>query len=128
MGMIYNNPKPVRGYRDLIAWQRAVELARHCDSLSERFWRSRRRAIAEQLLKAGVSVPMNIAEGHGRLSHADNVRHLTIALGSLREVDTVFEIFTETLAGPDLDNATVCVDEVGRLLMGLIRKHGTRRL
>jgi four helix bundle protein len=86
--------------------------------------------LGDQMLRAAVSVPGNIAEGRGRLSKADNVRHLCIARGSLNEllshvilaVDYDFTSAANTRVAFDLG------DEVGRMLNAQIRTLGTRRL
>jgi four helix bundle protein len=80
-------------------------------------------ALTNQIRRAVVSIPSNIAEGHGRLHKADFVRCLSIARGSLMELKTQLEI-AEQLDYLDRDasaNAWATANEVGRLLNGLIR-------
>ena len=121
---------PSRGFRDLIVWQRANRMALACDKLAGSLWKTRRRTVGEQLLSAAVSVSSNIAEGHGRTSHADNARHLAIARGSVREVESLLEFLTSVAAVPEfeLEGAMGYADEVARMLTVMIRKHGTRNL
>jgi four helix bundle protein len=77
----------IRDYRDIIAWQRAIELALAvgsiCDALPRRDWE-----LASQMRRAAHSVHSNIAEGNGRGSVADYVRHLFISRASLNELES----------------------------------------
>ena len=79
--------KRIRDYRDLVAWQQAIELALACervaDALPRREWES-----ATQLRRAAKSVHLNIAEGNGRPTTADYLKFLGNARASLNEVDS----------------------------------------
>jgi four helix bundle protein len=107
-----------------------MELVVECYRLAKRLPASERYVLTDQLLRAAVSVPANIAEGHGRLSKSDFVRHLTIARGSLAELDTYLEVTSEVglLTTTHLAKPLDLTDEVGRMLWALIRKLGTRQL
>ena len=124
------NPTLSRGFCDLIVWQRANQLAMECDRLAGLVWATRRRAMADQLIRAAVSVSSNIAEGHGRTSYADNARHQTIARGSVREVESLLEYFkgVSAMRDSELGVAMGYADEVARMLTVMIKKHGTRNL
>jgi four helix bundle protein len=119
----------VRSHRELVAWQKAFALAVICHEIADRIPRPRRTTIAAQLERAALSVPANIAEGHGRFHRADYLRFLDIAHGSLTEVDTHLRLIVACryLAEPRVGEAIALVEEVGRLLGGLIRAlRGTR--
>ncbi len=77
-----------RNYRDLIVWQEAIMLAKAVYLLLEEFPTHEIYALSDQIRRAVVSVPSNIAEGQARRSPAEFRRFLHIALGSLAEVDT----------------------------------------
>jgi four helix bundle protein len=79
--------------------------------------------LTNQLRRAAVSVPANIAEGQGRTSPREFAHHLSIALGSLCEVETHLLIAQRLayLDAPVLDPILTQAAEVGRLLNGLIR-------
>jgi four helix bundle protein len=77
-----------RNYRDLIVWQEGIELAKKVYQLTEKFPRTETYALCDQLRRAAISVPSNIAEGQARKSSGDFNRFLHMALGSLAEVDT----------------------------------------
>jgi four helix bundle protein len=73
------------GFRDLEVWQVAHKLALGCYSLSVEFPKSEVYGMASQLRRSATSVPCNIAEGWGRRSTKEYLRHLSIANGSLEE-------------------------------------------
>ncbi len=77
-----------KNYRELIVWQDAIKIAKAVYQLTEKFPKQETYALADQLRRAVVSVPSNIAEGQARKSPGDFRRFLHIALGSLAEVDT----------------------------------------
>lgn len=122
------NPKVV-SYRDLSAWQAAkalaVEVYRTINAASVR----NDFALVDQLRRAAISIPSNIAEGAGRGTNQDALRFLYIARGSLCELRTQLEVIHE--AG--LLDKRVCeallgrAEEVGRLLGGLVRFRASRR-
>ena len=78
----------VNGYRDLLVWGRAMDLVVETYRLTEAFPREEKYGLVQQLRRAAVSVPSNIAEGHGRDHLGDYLHHLSIANGSLMEVET----------------------------------------
>jgi four helix bundle protein len=78
----------VKSYRDLTVWQRAMELVVSSYALASTFPRSEIYGLSSQLKRAAISVAANIAEGHGRMHTGDYMRHLSIARGSLMELET----------------------------------------
>jgi len=107
-----------------------MQLFTECDRLSERLILNRRFSMGDQMGRAALSIPSNIAEGHGGLSKAVNVRHLAIARGSLFELKTVLLAAQSVaaLSPAELEKAFSFADEVGRMLTSLIRKLGKRTL
>lgn len=83
-----NDKTPAKNYRELIVWQDGIKLVKAVYKLTEKFPRQEVYALADQVRRAAVSVPSNIAEGQARKSPGDFRRFLHIALGSLAEVDT----------------------------------------
>jgi four helix bundle protein len=115
---------PVRSFRDLKVWQRALDLANECRAATEAFPPRRSAGLIAQIENSAGSVPANIAEGAGRRTTPDYLRHLSIANGSLLELEThLVRAAGFGLISPDRLAALValCV-EVGRMLAGLIRK------
>ena len=110
-------------YRELIAWQKAMRLVSRVYELSDHFPADEKFGLTSQIRRAAISVPSNVAEGQGRDSTKEFVRHLSIAYGSLMEVET------QILIGVDLkylDDETAEVflqesAEAGRIINGLMR-------
>jgi four helix bundle protein len=113
----------IRSYRDLLAWQLALELAVAVYRLTTRLPATERYGLMDQTRRAAASVPANIAEGTGRRSTKDYLRSLDIANGSLKELETHLVLgvnlgyYTETEAR----DTTVLAERVAQLLGALIR-------
>lgn len=112
----------VKNYQELIAWQKAMDLVEEVYSASKGFPREEIYGLMSQLRRATVSIPSNIAEGQGRRTTPDFLRHLSIAYGSLREVETQILIATRLryLAAGKCQGLMNMAAEVGRLLNGLM--------
>jgi four helix bundle protein len=80
--------RTVQRFEDLVAWQRGMDLAVHVYELSRQGQFARDFALCDQIHRAGISVPSNIAEGFERGSRAEFHRFLGIAKGSCGEVRT----------------------------------------
>jgi four helix bundle protein len=85
---------PVRTFHDLQIWQRSMELAEAVYAGTTSFPADERFGLTNQMRRAAVSVPSNIAEGHARQSRSDYIRLLRIARGSLAELETQTELAT----------------------------------
>ena len=113
-------------YKDLIVWQKAMKLVRAVYALSKAFPSDERYALTDQLRRAVVSIPSNIAEGNGRASNADYGHFLAIARGSLYETMTQLQIASDLgyieEFPKELDELAV---EVGRMLTSMLKKFGS---
>ena len=112
-----------RGYRNLIAWQKAMDLADRVYDETEG-WPSREMyGLTNQARRAAVSVPANIAEGQGRESLGDFARFLAIAYGSLCELEThLYLAERRSFLDPSaLDGLIALTNEVARLVRGLLK-------
>jgi len=78
----------VNCYRDLIVWQKAMDLVVICYEITKTFAANENYGLTAQLKRAVVSIPANIAEGHGRHGLGEYIHFLGIAQGSLRETET----------------------------------------
>ena len=122
------NPKVV-SYRDLSAWKAAKALAVEVYRVVNVAAVRNDFALVDQLRRAAISIPSNIAEGAGRGTNQDALRFLYIARGSLCELRTQVEVMQE--AG--LLDSRICesllgrAEEAGRLLGGLVRFRASRR-
>ena len=112
-----------RNYRDLIAWQKAMDLAESVYQLTAEFPNDERFSLTSQIRRAVVSIPSNIAEGQGRFTRADFRRFLSIAHGSVREVETQLLLARRLryLGEAQLDQLLELSSEVGRLILGLAK-------
>jgi four helix bundle protein len=111
-----------RHFRDLIAWQKAMGLAREVYLLTEEFPKSETFGLRMQLRRSAVSVASHIAEGHGRLTDAQLRNSLGIARGSLFELETQMQLacdlkFLDKQSAEQLLNAGI---EVAKLINGLL--------
>jgi four helix bundle protein len=110
-------------YRDLIAWERALDLVENAYRVT-RLWPSEELyGLTNQVRRAAMSVPANIAEGQGRIGSRSFEQHLSIAYGSLCEVETHF-IIANRLGYIDLETLEQLLSqttEVARPLRGLMR-------
>ena len=85
-------PNGIRSYRDLEVWKAACDLAEKVYRLVETFPKFESYGLADQMRRAAVSIPSNIAEGAGRLGPVEYRHSLSIALGSLAELRTQVEL------------------------------------
>ncbi len=113
----------VQSYRQLIAWQKAMELVEAIYTATDAFPRDELFGLTSQIRRAAVAVPSNIAEGQGRESTKDFIRFLSIAYGSLMEVETQILIadMRKYVSEADSHNLLNRSAEVGRLINGLSR-------
>jgi four helix bundle protein len=111
----------VRSYRDLIVWQTAMALAKRIYAATESFPKSELYGLVSQLRRCSVSVPSNIAEGHARESTKEYLHHLSIAMGSVAELETQLMLANEFgfLPKSGLDDLLAIADDLGRRLRGL---------
>jgi four helix bundle protein len=116
-------PGVVKFYRDLVVWQQAMDLVVEAYRISALFPRDEKYGLVQQLRRAAVSVPSNIAEGHGRAHLGDYLRHLSIANGSLMELETQMLIAGRMgyLSNDDQARVLAQASKVGQLLSGLTR-------
>ena len=112
----------VKDYRDLIVWQKAMDLVEMVYRLTRRFPKEELYGLTAQIRKAAVSVPSNIAEGQGRRTTAEFLHFLSIANGSLKEVETQI-LVAERLSYIDQQETSEGMElttEVGRLVSDLV--------
>jgi len=113
----------VKSYRDLVVWQKSMILVTEIYLCTRFFPKEEIYGLTSQLKRAVVSIPSNIAEGHGRNSTKEYIHFLSIAYGSLMEVETQLQIavnlkFMEQSEANKMFQATA---EIGRMINGLSR-------
>ncbi len=111
-----------RSYRDLVEWQKAMKFVTAIYEATRQFPNEERYGITNQLRRAAVSVPSNIAEGQARFSQKEFHHFLSQARGSLVEIETQLMIAKELkyLQAAKADILLAAADELGRVLNGLI--------
>ena len=112
-----------QGYRELVAWRRAVDLVERVYRVSADWPPTEIYGLTNQARRAAVSVPFNIAEGQGRTSQKEFAHHLSIAFGSLCEVETHL-LIANRLGFIDLPTFDELIEQttgVAKPLHGLIR-------
>ncbi len=119
----------IRSYRDLLVWQKSMDVADAVLELTSHLDRPQLFALANQLRRSAISTPSNIAEGHGRRSRAEFARFVSIANGSLRESETQLMLLARhhSGSGEEVSRILLQTDEIGRMLNVLYRKLAARR-
>jgi len=119
----------IKSFRDLEIWQRSMALVMDCYRVAEALPHSESFGLALQLRRSAVSIPSNIAEGHGRSATGEYLHHLAIAHGSLMELETQVEIASRL--GYARQESVACILEetadLGRMIHGLARNLKARR-
>ncbi|MGA3056004.1 MAG: four helix bundle protein [Candidatus Korobacteraceae bacterium] len=117
---------PLRSYRELVVWQKAIALVIDVYSITKGFPRDEIYGLTSQLRRSAVSIPSNIAEGQGRATKGEFVQFLCHARGSLFEVETQIVMAKELgyIAPEAEERVTVQVTEVARILNGLLTSLG----
>jgi len=111
-------------FKDLVVWQKAIQLSIEIYRLTASFPDSERFGLSNQLRRASVSIPSNIAEGYGKMTKGEYLSFLGHARGSNGEVQTQL-IIAEALGFGEEESrrlAESLADEVGRMLVVMIRK------
>jgi four helix bundle protein len=113
----------IQSFRDLIVWQKAMELVVRTYRTARQLPRSEQAVLGYQLRKSAVSIPSNIAEGWGRRSTAFYIQHLWTAHGSACELETQVELGRRTslVISEHADLLIQDSAEVGKMLNGLVR-------
>jgi four helix bundle protein len=113
----------ITSFRDLKAWQKAMDLSVEMYELTSDFPREESFGLTNQLRRSAVSIPSNIAEGQGRSGTREFQQFLGISRGSLCKLQTQLEIARRTGLGNSAsrDHAIESSHEVGRILFALLR-------
>lgn len=116
-----------KGFRTLIAWQKAYELTLSVYKLTKEFPKSEIYGLTSQLQRAAVSVPANIAEGYERNHKKEYLQFLYIANGSLAETETYLFLAKDLkyLSQDEYSFIDEKRKETARLLRGLIKSQST---
>lgn len=106
-------------YRELIAWQKAMDLVTHVYDMTKRFPDDERFGLVSQMRRCAVSIPSNIAEGQARNTTGEFKQFIGVARGSIAELTTQI-LIAERLGYLQEGTQTIeKAEEVGRILTGL---------
>ncbi len=113
----------IRHYRDLRVWQKSLELAVDVHRLTKRLPKKDGDGLVSQMRRAAASIPANIAEGHGRNHLGEYLHHLSIAKGSLSELETHLCLAEclEALSHEQVQSLLARTADISRMLAGLTK-------
>src|SRR3989338_7813851 len=116
----------ISSYRDLIVWQRAIDLVTEVYKVTETFPMTERYGLVSQMRRCAVSIPSNIAEGSRRGTRKDFRQFLLIAFGSGAELETQVIVSKKLPLGEHLNFAKTdsLLDEVMKMLNAMIHNLG----
>jgi len=113
----------INTYRELVVWQRAMQLVEDTYKATRDFPREERYGLCSQLQRSAISIPSNIAEGHERRSTAEFLRFMAFALGSIAEVETQVLLAQRLNYLPEAGTARLLdqADQLGRMMRAMHR-------
>ncbi len=119
----------VSHYRELEVWKAGMQLAERCYRATEGFPKREMFGLTSQIRRAAASVPANVAEGQGREHTKEFLRHVSIARGSVMEIETHLILANRVglLPSQELEDLLTLTDRISRMLTGL-KKALYRRL
>lgn len=109
-------------FKELVVWQRAMELAQELYFLTRALPKEEMYALSSQMRRAAISIPSNIAEGNCRTTKKDYVQFLHIAHGSLAELETQLLLTARLYPRLSTTNALALLTEVSKMLTTIIKK------
>ena len=116
-------PGQIRGYRDLIVWQEAMEIAEQVYLLTRSFPREEAYGMTSQMRRCAASIPANIAEGFGRAQRKSFIQFLRVAQGSLKELESHAQLSCRValLSEADLNDLMCQCERLGKRLVRFVR-------
>ncbi len=113
----------LKSYKDFTVWQKAMDLTVEIYKLVKLLPKEETYALSDQMRRAVVSIPSNIAEGHSRNSNREFMNFVSIARGSKSELETQLQICIKLnyLTEQDAENALSLCDEIGKMLTNLMK-------
>lgn len=111
-------------YKNLVIWQKAFDLAMMIYDVADQFPVHEKYGLANQIERAAVSIPSNIAEGYGRSSDKEFYYFLNVARGSLYEVQTQLYIAMgrNYIDAEKAEKINAAIDALGRMISGFLRR------
>ena len=114
----------IKDFKDLFLWQRAMDLVVEVYDLIKKLPKEELFALSDQIRRAAISIPSNIAEGQGRNSSKEFIHFLSIAKGSKAELETQLLLCVRInyLKELEIEKAMSLVEEVGKMLHSLQKR------
>ncbi len=114
----------INEFKDLMIWQKAMDIAQRCYFLTKLFPKEELYAMVQQIRRSAVSIPANIAEGYGRRYKGEYVRFLNIAQGSVHELETYLILSERVGLSSEKDTEMILnlLKEESRMIISLIKK------
>ena len=109
-----------QSFKDLIVWQKSFKLVKEVYKLSTSFPKDELYSLTQQMRRAAISIPSNIAEGYGRQYNKEYKQLLSIAYGSLCELETQYLLAVELNFVSQDENINALMKEVGSMLYRMI--------
>lgn len=111
-----------KSFRDLDAWKKAIDLTTSIYVATREFPNDQRYGLSQQMQRAAVSIPSNIAEGHGRKTNGEFAYFVRISRGSVSELETQTLVSKNLgfLDDPSFEVLEVQIETVGKLINGLL--------
>lgn len=112
----------IQNFKDLTIWQNGIELSCTIYKLVEQLPKNEMYALSDQMRRASISVPSNIAEGHQRVSTKEYIRFLSISRGSLGELETQLVIANRIghISAEQLQQVSASIESERRMINALI--------
>jgi four helix bundle protein len=116
--------KKPQNYKDLVVWQKGIQLAKAIYQLTSRFPSEEKFGLVSQMRRATVSIPSNIAEGQARHTTGEFIQFISHAEGSTAELETQLILSMELgfVAKEKTKSEFALLDDIRRMLNGLRRK------
>lgn len=114
----------MQGYKDLLVWQKSMQLVKEIYIITKLLPKEEMYALCNQMHRAAISIPSNIAEGHSRNSDKELIQFLYIARGSKAELETQLDIgiMLGYFSDSHVAQAVELCNEVGKMLNSFIAK------
>ena len=117
-------PNPmIESHKNLIVWQKSMDLVESVYGITEKFPSKEQFGLISQMRRAAVSIPSNIAEGYGRHASGSYIQFLSIARGSLLELETQIELSIRLKYFNECESEKIFSDiiEISKMLNALIK-------
>ena len=112
----------LKSYKELIVWQKSIELVKEIYKLTNEFLRSEIYGLSSQMQRAVISIPSNIAEGYSRKNLKEYIQFLHIAYGSSAELETQLIISKDLYPNLNYKSIELFLEEIRKMFNTMIKK------